>query len=203
MFSFLININSNLLFEVILLTKEIVVPGEFLTIEEEFSSGKNTFEDNEGNIYSTKVGLKEFDSNEREVSIKENNSMNDLIEVGAIVTGRVLLIKESFAIINIIKAELNGKKVVSTFGSAKLMISKVSRMHVKSLRDELKVGDVIKAKVINVTKYGVDLTTSYPEFGVIKAYCSNCRHVLGLFDKSLKCSNCGSIERRKLSNEIK
>lgn len=187
----------------ILLTEEIVVPGEFLTIEEEFSSGKNTFEDEEGNIYSTKVGLKEFDSKEREVSIKEINPMNDLIEVGAVIIGKVSLIKESFAIINIIEAKKDGKKVVSNFSSAKLMISKVSRMHIQCLRDELKTGDIIKAKVIAVTKYGVDITTSYLELGVIKAFCSNCRHVLGLFDKSLKCSKCGSIEKRKLSNEVK
>ncbi len=203
MFSFLINIICFLFFEVIYLSEKTVVPGDFLTVEEEYSPGKNTFEDDEGNVYSTKVGTKEFDEKEREVSIKEKNPANDLIEFGSIVTGKVTLVKDSVVVLNVLKVEKDGKELISTFSVMQLMISKVSREHIRELRDAFKIGDFVKAKVIKISKFGVDLTTAYPEFGVIKAFCSKCRSPLSLFDRTLKCSKCGSIERRKLSSEFK
>ncbi|MFH1664299.1 MAG: exosome complex RNA-binding protein Csl4 [archaeon] len=182
--------------------KDIVVPGDFLTVEEEYAPGKNTFEDTEGNVFSSKLGLKQFDDREREVSIKEKKPSNEVIEPGSIITGRVSIIKESFAVIDILSAEKNNVKQVPLFSSAKLMISKVAKFHVMNLRDEFRVGDIIKAKVINVTKYGIDITTAYPELGVIKAFCCVCRSPLDLYDKTLKCSKCGSVEKRKLSSEL-
>lgn len=187
----------------ILLSEDFAFPGEFLTVEEEFISGTNTFEDDEGNIYSTKVGSKEFDEKEREVSVKEKNPSNDLLELGSIIIGRVALIKESFVALDILSAEKNGKQLICSFPSAKLMVSKVARFHVNNLRDEFRTGDFVKAKVINISKYGIDVTTTYPELGVIKAFCSKCRSQLSLFDKTLKCVKCSSIEKRKLSSEFK
>jgi len=185
------------------LSKDIVVPGEFLTVEEEYAPGKNTFEDTEGNVYSTKVGTTDFDNKEREVSIKEIIPLNEVIEPGSILIGRVGLIKESFLVLDILDAEKNNVKQVFPFASAKLMISRVAKFHIKELRDEFRTGDLVKAKVINITKYGIDITTSYPELGVIKAFCSKCRNQLNLSDRTLKCMKCGSIEKRKLSTEFK
>ena len=186
----------------IFLSEEITVPGEFLTVEEEFSAGKNTFEDNEGNVYSAKVGIKEFNQNEREVSVKEKKHVS-LIEAGSIITAQVSLVKDSVVVLNVLKTEKNGKEQVSNFPVVQLMISKVAREHIMNLRDEFKVGDVIKAKVIKVNKFGIDVTTAFPELGVIKAFCSKCRGSLSLFNKTLKCAKCGSIEKRKLSSEFK
>jgi exosome complex component CSL4 len=187
----------------VVLLSEIVVPGEFLTVEEEYFPGKNTFEDEEGNIYSTKVGIKKFNEKEREVLIEEKTPLNEVIEAGSIIIGRVSSVKDSFVVLDVVSAQKNGLQLISLFHSAKLMISNVSRSHIRNLSDEFKVGDFVKAKVIEVTKYGIDVTTSFPELGVIRAFCSKCRHKLGLFNKVLKCSKCGSIERRKLSNEFK
>ncbi len=187
----------------IFLGKEFVVPGEFLTVEEEYSPGKNTFEDEEGNIYSTKVGEKDFDNKEREVSIKEKNAVNDLIEVGSIVIGKVVLMKDSFMLLEILNIEKNGKKQISVFNSARLRISNVCRSHVNELRDEFRRGDLVKAKVVEKNKFGIEVSTVEREFGVIKAFCSKCRQSLSLFGETLKCSKCGSIEKRKLSAEFK
>jgi len=202
MFSFFINIISFFIFEVIDLTEEIVVPGDFLSVEEEFVAGKNTFEDNEGNIYSTVVGRKDFNQPEREVSVKKNNSLNKA-ELGSIITGKVHLIKDPVVVLNILKIEKDGKEVISSFSSAQLMIANVAREHIKFLRDMFRVGDIVKAKVIKITKFGMDVTTQYPELGVIKAYCSNCRNPMELYGKTLKCPKCGSVETRKLSREFK
>lgn len=184
------------------MAEEIVVPGDFLSVEEEFASGKNTFEDKEGNIFASVVGEKDFNKKGREVSIKASKAVNK-IELGSIITGKIVRIKDPIVVIEISKIEKDGKEQVSSFVVAQLMIANVSVGHIKFLRDEFRVGDIIKAKVIKITKFGIDVTTQYPEFGVIKAFCSECRSPLALYGRTLKCSKCGSIERRKLSREFR
>ncbi len=178
------------------------MPGDFLSVEEEFMSGKNTFEDNEGNIYSAVVGLKELDEKERVVSVNSLISMNK-IELGSIITAQVFLIKDPVVVLNILAIEKNGKEQIAAFSNAQLMIANVAREHIKFLRDMFKIGDIVKAKVIKLNKFGIDVTTQYPELGVIKAFCSKCRNPLELYERTLKCPKCGSVERRKLSREFK
>ncbi|MEW6294847.1 MAG: exosome complex RNA-binding protein Csl4 [Candidatus Diapherotrites archaeon] len=178
---------------------ELVLPGQFLTVEEEYEPGKNTFEDEKGKIYSTKVGEAEFNEKERKVNIKERARSINLITPGSIVIGNVILVKDNSVVLSILKAEKNGQERIPQFSSGQVMISNVSRNYVKELRSEFKIGDIVKAKVINVTNYSIDLTTAEEGLGVIKAFCSKCRNELGLFGRQLKCLNCGSIENRKLS----
>ncbi len=185
------------------MAKEIVVPGEFLSFEEEFMAGKNAFEDDEGNVFSSKLGVKELDEKEREVSVKELKQVNEILKPGNILFCQVALVKESFVVLSILSAENNGKEMIVPFASAKLMISNVSRSHINFLSDAFRTGDLVKVKVTNITKYGIDVTTSFPELGVIRAFCTKCRGPLGLYDKILKCPKCGSIEKRKLSTEFK
>ena len=178
------------------------MPGDFLSVEEEFGAGKNTFEDKEGNIFASVVGKQDFNNKDREVSVKTTKEVNQ-IELGSIVTGKIVRIKDPVVTIEISKIERDGKEQVSSFGIVQLMIANVSRDHINFLRDEFRLGDIIKAKVIKINKFGIDVTTQYPEFGVIKAYCSNCRNALELYGRTLKCSKCGSIEKRKLSTEFR
>jgi len=184
------------------LAEEIVVPGDFLSVEEEFGAGKNTFEDSEGNIFASVVGTKDFNNINREVSIKSNNTINQ-IELGSIVIGKIVRIKDPVVTIEISRIEKDGKEQICSFGIVQLMIANVSMDHIRFLRDEFRVGDIIKAKVIKINKFGIDVTTKYPEFGVIKAFCFQCRNALELYGKTLKCSKCGSVEQRKLSSEFR
>jgi len=82
-----------------------------------------------------------------------------------------------------------------------LPIRNVSTRYVERLKDEFKIGDLIKAKVVKASSLGIDLATDDFSFGVVKAFCSKCRHPLQLFGQSLRCLNCGSSERRKVSSD--
>lgn len=184
------------------MAEEIVVPGDFLSVEEEFGAGKNTFEDNEGNIFASVVGEKNFNNQNREVSIKTHKTISQ-VELGSIVTGKIVRIKDPVVTIEVSKIEKDGKEQVSSFGVVQLMIANVSMDRIRFLRDEFRAGDIIKAKVIRINKFGIDVATKYPEFGVIKAFCSQCRHSLELYERTLKCPKCGSVEKRKLSSDFR
>ena len=111
------------------------------------------------------------------------------------------LIKESSAVIEIFEAEKNGVPLVIPDTRATLMVSKVARGFVKDLKNEFRIGDIVKAKLIKLTPFSKDLATDFPEYGVIKAFCSNCKKPLHLFSGKLKCLSCGSLERRKISKD--
>lgn len=181
--------------------EQLVFPGDFLTVEEEYSSGKNTFEDSGGKIYSAKTGITQYNQKERSVSILEKNRKILTVDVGTIVYGRVMFVKESVVVIAILKTEKEGVERIPFLSSAQLLVSNVSHDYVDSLKDEFKIGDLIKAKVIKITKYSIELSTKFSELGVIKAFCSKCRKPLGLYGQELKCNSCGSVETRKVSSD--
>ena len=109
------------------------MPGDFLSVEEEFGAGKNTFEDKEGNIFASVVGKQDFNNKDREVSVKTTKEVNQ-IELGSIVTGKIVRIKDPVVTIEISKIERDGKEQVSSFGIVQLMIANVSRDHINFLR---------------------------------------------------------------------
>lgn len=177
---------------------KLVFPGDFLTIEEEYLPGKNTFEEKNGRVYSARIGEMEFNEKDREVIVKPKKEMK-LLDVGTIITGSVLLLKDSMALIKILKAEKDNEERIPLNSTAILFISNIASGFVKSIRDEFRIGDIVKAKVVSVTPYSVEVTTTFPELGVIKAFCIKCRNQLELYGRDLKCRKCGSVEKRKIS----
>ncbi|MFH1588392.1 MAG: exosome complex RNA-binding protein Csl4 [Candidatus Diapherotrites archaeon] len=178
---------------------EIVFPGSFLCTEEEFLPDENVFVDEKGNINSFLVGEKQVDLKEKKVIVSRNNSKISLNK-GAIVFGRVMMAKEKMLILHLFQAEKDGKKI-SVQGSAALFIFEVSNSFVDSLKDVARLGDYVKAKVVEVSRQGIDLSIKEPFLGVVKAYCIKCRSPLKLEEKTLKCVECGNIEKRKISND--
>lgn len=169
----------------------IFVPGEVITVEEEYSAGKNTFEEN-GIIKSSGCGKAVFDNNNKEVSLNCKNVSN-LIE-GDLVFGKVLLVKEAVAVIEIIKTE---KNKILTINRGQIPAKFASNNYVSNMKNLFKIGDLVKARVISSNDLAVDLSTQGKDFGVITAYCSNCRNELKNSNNKLVCFNCGNIEERK------
>ncbi|MDO8538337.1 MAG: exosome complex RNA-binding protein Csl4 [archaeon] len=182
------------------LKQKLVLPGEFLTVEEEFLPGMNTFEEN-GNIFSSKIGEVLFDENNRKVSVKEKHVLAKMLDRGSIVFARISLVKESTVVVSIISAENNGEPRIFAFSNASIYVSNASSQYVRDLSELFKIGDIIKAKVKEVTKYSIDLATNEPDLGVVKAFCTKCREPMQLFGSTLKCLNCASNENRKLSQD--
>ena len=176
------------------MVEKLVLPGEFLSTEEEFVPGKNAYECG-GDVCSGSTGHVEINNKTKEISVNPIKQMQPLA-VGSIVYGRVTLVKENSLTISLSQPPEGGKQVIGQ-SSAMLPVRNVSRDYVESLRDCFKIGDIIKARVTKLTPQAIDVSTNEPDFGVVKAFCSRCREPLHIFDRSLRCLSCGSNEPRK------
>jgi len=178
--------------------QKLVLPGEFLSTEEEFSAGKNAFEC-EGSICSDSAGFSEQDARAKEVSVKPIKPVQRASE-GQVVYGRVSLVKE-----NSVSMELYAgpgqERVVFPQGNAMLPIRNVSRDYVEKLRDCFRIGDIVKARISRMLSTATDVSTNEQGLGVVKAFCTRCRKPLHLFGTSLRCLSCGSSETRKMSDD--
>jgi exosome complex component CSL4 len=81
-----------------------------------------------------------------------------------------------------------------------LHISEISAGYVKDPSDVYSLGDIFRAKVIQVIP-SVQLTTKGNNLGVIKALCSECRHPLESKGQILECPLCGHKEKRKMAQD--
>ncbi len=183
------------------MAESLVFPGDFLSTEEEFLPGQNAYVSDDGRVLADSVGKPLFDSSKREVSVQKSARIVKAIEPGAIVVGRVILVKDSSVVVELIEAAQEGEPRRILQRNAVIMISKASFDFVKSLSSEFRIGDIVKARVIKQSVYGTDLSTAERLLGVIKAFCVECRSPLHVFGGKLKCTSCGSIETRKLSEE--
>ncbi|MBN1940983.1 MAG: exosome complex RNA-binding protein Csl4 [Candidatus Diapherotrites archaeon] len=176
-----------------------VIPGECISTEEEYSAGKNTFAEN-GDIFADSCGKKAEDTRLKEISILKPKSIVPL-KVGSIVFGKVMLVKQNSVVLSLLLHKDENSRQAMTHTSGMIPVRNVSRDYVKNLRDYFKIGDLVKAKVSAVSPMGIDLRTNEPDLGVVKAFCTNCRNRLGLFGRSLKCTECGNTEQRKVSSD--
>ena len=172
--------------------QKIIFPGEALATEEEYSAGENTFIKN-GKIVSKTLGIINANESAKEIGVK-GKTVNE-IQYGDTVIGKVMLVKESSATIELMSAE-NGKRITG-INVAQLPIRNVSNEYVTELKKLIKIGDIVKAKIASINEYAIDLTTKGQGLGVVKAFCSNCRAELSHSNGKLMCLACGSVEDRK------
>ena len=172
--------------------KKIFLPGEAITTEEEYVPRENTFSD-KGIVKASTMGYAVFDETNKEVRIRGKSIKK--IRAGDIVTGKVMLVKESNAVIELLSAE-NGKKITG-IKTAQIPVRNVSTEYITELRKFFKIGDLVRAKVVMSSPLAIDLATNEKGLGVTKAYCSNCRKEMQFSDNKMMCANCGNIEDRK------
>lgn len=171
---------------------KIILPGETVATEEEYVPGRNTYASN-GIIKAKIMGIAEFDDEKKEVKIK-GKSIRKII-AGDIVTGKVMLVKESTAVIELLDAE-KGKKIMG-IKTAQLPVRNVSTEYVDNIKKKVKIGDLVRAKVVMASPLAIDIATNEKGLGVTKAYCSNCRSEMKYSNEKLMCLACGNVEERK------
>ncbi len=179
---------------------EPVVPGEFVAHEEEFMPGFGTYSQ-DGDVYTSNIGDLEKDVKKREVRVKVKTRIPLFFKRGMTIYGRIAQMTDNIAIVDVLPAKVGQFYYIPRPVTHVLPISEVKRGYVKTMRDEFKVGDIIKAKIIGVDSYTVTLSTRALDLGVVKAFCSSCRSPLVMEKGALKCPVCGSVERRKVSVE--
>lgn len=180
--------------------KNIAIPGDFLSTEEEYMPGKNTYVSEEGDVCSDSLGKSEIDTTEKSISVEKLKNV-EILDIGTVVYARVSMLKPNSVFVEVFSAEKDGKKRVVPGAMAAIPVRNISREYVEKLGDFFGIGDIVKAKVSFYATYGLDLKTNEQELGVVKAFCKKCRKPLYLFEKQLKCRSCGSNEHRKISND--
>jgi exosome complex component CSL4 len=179
--------------------KRVVVPGEFLNTAEEFAPASNVYE-HAGSIYANSVGTVSEDKREHVVSVRKAKPV-ELLKEGTIVYGTVTQVRDKLVMLSLKEAWNGNQPRVIHKSKAVLQISEVSRRYIKNLADEFKIGDIVKAKVSQITPYVVYVRTNEPTLGVVKAYCSRCRKALHLIGGKMRCLHCGAVETRKYSTD--
>ena len=176
--------------------KRIVYPGEEIGTSEEWLPGKGTFEE-DGKIYSCYTGELEFDDENIEAKVNAFNPVLEL-EEGDIIYGEVSRRKSSLVNIDIDLVEGESRDILRDIEGS-IHISKVSNDYTDDLKHEYLVGDIVRAKVVQVEPT-IRLSTEGKNFGVVKGYCSNCRKPAEKKGNKLYCPNCDKTESRKISN---
>ncbi len=180
--------------------KKIVVPGDFIGTEEEYLVGHGTFADKE-KVYATIAGTPTDES--KKLSVEQKRTLRAL-QVGTTIIGAIENIVEPIALVAI-QTGSDGRE--SRFGEtadyAVLHASMIKRGYVKNVRDEYRIGDIIRAKIVDVRNGELRLSTDADDLGAIKAFCPKCRHPMKLESAILKCESCDWKDNRKLANDYR
>ena len=148
-------------------SKKVVFPGEPLTVEEEYEPGQNAYTDDEGNVVSSTAGIVSFDEDNRQVHVTNAHHNAQGLEEGAIVIGKVSMVKDMVVLVAIGMAEKDGQRrhIYDTNGA--LNVSRATGQFVRSMHDLYSVGDFIRARVSGVTRFSVELSTNEKGLGKI------------------------------------
>jgi exosome complex component CSL4 len=179
--------------------EELVVPGTEVGYAEEFIPGEGTYEE-DGKIYASITGRLKFDVKERKVSVEAKTSVPAVPKKGDIIIGTVVDLKSQFAIVEILKIKgVDRAPPGPLYGS--IHISKTRGTYVSDLSKEFSPGDIVVAKIIDVERTPLSLSTIDKELGVIKGYCNQCNIPLVKINDKLKCENCNQVVHKKISTD--
>jgi exosome complex component CSL4 len=175
--------------------RKVVMPGEEIATSEEFAVGEGTYE-REGKILASVTGFVELDNGEMVARVLGLNPPR-LLKAGDTILGEVSEVRGTMVNIQSIAPEEAGRRMTGQ-DMGTIHISKVTDGRSDDLRELFRLGDVVRAKVIQV-KPSLQLTTAGPDLGVLKAFCTKCRSPMALKKAELTCDNCERVERRKLA----
>jgi exosome complex component CSL4 len=174
--------------------KKLVLPGSHLSSAEESETGDNTYSEND-EVYSSASG--ENTSGPGHASVKTKGRSITLPRVGMSVYCLITKAGMNKAIGGCIPADEaeGGSRGVSI--EAVLPVTAIRNSYVREVRDEVRVGDIIKARIDKIEKTGFDITIKPPECGVLVAFCPKCRIKMDKTGHLFNCGSCGWKDRKK------
>ncbi len=179
---------------------KLVLPGEHLSSYEEAEPGQNCYADKD-EVYAAAVG--ESSVKEGRMTIATKGRLLETPTPGMEVYCNVFKASLNNGLLTCVPvSEIDGKGRSLSF-DAVLPVSAIRKGYVEDLRQEVKIGDIIKARVETVTRTGVEVSIMGSKYGVIKAFCSRCRHTMALgADYLFVCDSCGWKDRRKIPQPV-
>ncbi len=173
-----------------------VIPGELLGVSEEFVSGHGTIEE-DGRIFAVFAGEKQLDSSGHRLSVQALKAARPL-QRGDLVYGVIQDLYEAIALVEFQALPQGSEQPASESRMAFIRVSELVQGYAENLRTYIRIGDVIRARVIEVKSLGIYLSIKDKDLGVVRAFCSRCRSELELAGREFVCSDCGSRENRKI-----
>jgi len=177
--------------------RKLVLPGDHLSSCEEAEPGENAYMESD-EVYSAAVG--EDVRAEGKAAVKFKGRVLQQPHVGMemyCVVTRASMNKAVAGCVPVSEAEQGGRGVEI---EAVLPVTAIRREYVADLRHEVKIGDILKARVQKVLPTGIELSMMGPEYGLVRVFCPRCRSAMEMKDRIFICS-CGWKERRKIAHE--
>jgi len=178
--------------------EEFVIPGDRVGTVEEVIPGWGTYEE-EGVVYSKGLGSLNVDMDEMKATVRSIKKPA-VIQKRDVIIARIKDIRSSMVVAVAVHIVGNDRQIAGET-IASLHVSKVSTEYVEDIRRMFRIGDYIRALVIQA-KPSVQIATDGRDFGVLRALCMQCRTSMRRDGRSLKCPECGRIESRKLANDF-
>jgi len=175
---------------------ELIFPGKEIAVTEEAQPSRGTVEEN-GMVYAAVVGEPKLYGGMASIA---NAKMPRLLAKGDLIVGKIEDLFDNVALVSFQPLE---KNIASPADRAFLRITEIKGRaggFVENFNEFVRIGDLIRARVIEVTDLGVYLTLTESGLGVLKAFCTTCRLEL---NENLECKHCMHKERRKMAYERK
>ncbi len=174
----------------------VALPGDFVSSPEEFLAGQNTYEQGDS-VRASLPGRVERDLSKREVAVRPVVVARTL-KVGDVVVGQVEAAMTSTAGVKI--RYLNGVETLASFPGT--ISTRSERAGRGERRTYVKLGDVVRARVVSTLNGMNMLSIDEPHLGVVAAMCSVCGAVLVRGDGRARCEQCGNVEERKFADDF-
>ncbi len=177
---------------------QLVLPGDEVAVVEEFEAGDGTYEE-EGRVRASVAGVLELDPTHRVARVRSFNPPAEL-RMGDIVYASVEDLKSSMAVVTVLAVHGRKREITGETEGA-IHISKISDAYIEDIRDAFRLGDIVRAKVIQA-KPSLQLTTAEPALGAVRALCTMCRGPLERRGSELWCPRDEQSERRKVATDF-
>lgn len=176
-------------------TDRFVLPGEEVAVVEEYEAGEGTFEE-EGRVYAAQPGRLALDTERRVARVVALNPPAHM-RVGDVIYGTITDIRPSMVEAQVVAVHGRDRQVAGEI-EASLHISKIANAYVEDPRDAMRLGDIVRARVIQ-TDPSLQVTTAERFLGVVLALCSNCRGPMERRGDQVHCPRCDLTDRRKMT----
>ncbi len=184
--------------EVQAVKSKFVLPGDKLGVVEEFQPGEGTYEE-EGNVLAAQMGQPRLDGVNHRVTVHSPPNKGLLIpKKGDVVVAQVVDQRKDLVFVKILGIE--GHQFFSVPFNGMLHIAQTGSERFDAMRDVACVGDVMRGQIINDWTPR-ELNIGLREYGIIRAYCSNCGETLRLAARFLWCPICRNREHRKIASD--
>jgi len=178
-----------------------VTPGTLLGTEEEYNAGQGTYTEG-SRIFAAVLGT--LDDSDRNLRVIQGGSLVSP-PVGAIVIGRIEVIVEPIAVVSIHEISHADKMRYAITGENFILRAQnIKQGYVKNVRDEFRIGDIIRAKIVEIKNGEYQISTDGPDLGCVRAYCSNPRSRFPLVktNMGLVCEYNDNKENRKTAADF-